>query len=816
MMSHYRLQAPIRLVPLLVLAGCCGREAPVWEEIAPLTIGTTERVSMDLSTFASDDGTGLTYSVVADDGVLADVSGSELAVTAESGFTGSSSLTLTATDACGNEATTELAVTVSDDPGGAAGSCRPHLTYTARGGAQQVFVAGSFNDWSSSATPMVDEGGGVWSVDLDLAPGSYPYKFVETTYGDGASEQWACDPDGAYTQCDEGYTWDPSCPLNGASCNSMLIVRDCAAPTLAVTSLDIDRAANTVSVAVGVTGGEVQTAWATLDDAPIDAWTGDGFTFSSDALSDGRHTLRFGATGTDGTEAEPVYVPVWLDDRQWQTGLLYYVFVDRFADGDPSLDTSEGTSAASTDYVGGDYQGVLDRLDYLDDLGVTVIWLTAPQDNAQGPWDGSCNTTYSGYHGYWPVSPNGIEEHFGDSAKLHELVAAAHARGIRVLTDWVANHVHVDHPYYAEHPDWFNPENLCGDANNWNDIPETCWFDSYLPDIRYYDQEPLVQIVDDAVAFAKEYELDGFRVDAVKHMPHSVYYNFHSRVASEVEYTAVGGDEDFYTVGETFSGDRGLIGSYVNDRELDGQFDFPTYWALVSAFAREESGLSNGEGSLEATFQASQDAFAGHLMSTFLGNHDVARFLSQADGEIGSLYGDSACGSDGNLRGVAQPTSDPVPYQKLNLAWTFLLTSEGLPLVYYGDEIGLPGYNDPDNRQPMRFDSALSANEEMVRAHVAKLGQARRVHPAFSTGTRTEWWGGEAGFYAYARTTGDDEVLVLLNRDPSDRTVTNGLAFAHLTATRWEDVLTGDTFDAAGDSLTVNVPARGSRVLVPR
>jgi hypothetical protein len=96
------------------------------------------------------------------------------------------------------------------------------------------------------------------------------------------------------------------------------------------------------------------------------------------------------------------------------------------------------------------------------------------------------------------------------------------------------------------------------------------------------------------------------------------------------------------------------------------------------------------------------------------------------------------------------------------------------------------------------------------------LREARRVHPAFSTGTRSEWWGGEAGFYAYARTTGDDEVLVLLNRDPSDRTVTNGLAFAHLTATRWEDVLTGDTFDAAGDSLTVNVPARGSRVLVPR
>jgi glycosidase len=150
------------------------------------------------------------------------------------------------------------------------------------------------------------------------------------------------------------------------------------------------------------------------------------------------------------------------------------------------------------------------------------------------------------------------------------------------------------------------------------------------------------------------------------------------------------------------------------------------------------------------------------------------------------------------------------------LAWTFLLSTEGLPLVYYGDEIGLPGFNDPDNRQMMRFDGELSANEAMVLGHVQALGQARRDNLAFSRGTRTEWWGGEAEFYAYARTYEGDAVLVLLNRADSSRSVTNGVGFAGLPEGTYTDVLTGDTFSTSGDSLTVDVPALGSRVLVPQ
>lgn len=798
------------LPALIGLAGCCPA-APVWMDVAPIALTPDARQTVDLHAQLADDARNVTFSVDADPGVLASVDDDgTLTLVAASGFTGASAVHLTAQAGCGEPASIDVPVTV----GAASDLCGAHVEYTARGGAQQVFLAGAFNDWDPSATPMTDVGGGRWSIDLDLAPGSYPYKLVEADYGAG-TEAWACDPEADFVQCDEGYAWAPDCPLGGASCNSLLVVPDCTLPTVTVRALHIDREADTVQVEADATGA-IASASATLDGAPIDAWTGSGFAYASPGLSDGRHVLELTVTGTDGRTPTPVRIPFWTDGNTWQNGLMYYVFVDRFANGDASLDHAEGTGLSATDYAGGDWQGVIDRMDYLADAGVTVIWLTAPQDNAAGAYDGSCNSSYSAYHGYWPADPFAPEDHFGDVETLHALIDAAHARNIRVITDWVGNHVHQDHPYLRDHPDWFNPQALCGDANNWNDIPETCWFDAFLPDIRYYDPAPLGQMVDDAMVWAREYDLDGYRVDAVKHMPHSVFHNFSSRVRNELEHRDAGGDEDFYTVGETFSGDRALISSYIDDRGLDAQFDFPLYWAIVSAFARDEIGLSDGAGSLESVRADSASAFAGRTMGTFLGNHDVARFIAQASGEIASLYGDSACGSDGALRTPDTPPGWSEPYDRLRLAWTFLLTNEGLPLVYYGDEIGLPGYNDPDNRQMMRFDDALSGDESDVLAHVRALGRARREHPALSGGQRTDWWEGEAELWAYARVdaAADDEALVVLNRGDSARTLTNGLSFAGLTHARYRDLLTDEVFTASGDSLTVTVPALSSRVLI--
>ncbi|MFZ5482555.1 MAG: alpha-amylase family glycosyl hydrolase [Myxococcota bacterium] len=699
--------------------------------------------------------------------------------------------------ACGGDEAPDDTRGTSDAPA----ACVTTFRYTARGEADAVYVAGTFNDWDFARTPMRLDGD-TWVAEVELEPGAWPYKLVEQLTAAAGDESWTCDPAGALFQCDEGYTWDPTCPLGGASCNSMVVVEDCAAPAVTLVSLEADTDTGDVSL-VAELSGDVAEAVATLDGETLEGWDGARFSWSG-TLTPGRHVLRVTAD-----DADPLHVPLWIATDPPESGLLYYAFVDRFANGDPSLDASEGATAGSGEYLGGDFAGVEGKLDWLAEMGVSAIWLTNPQENAEGAWDGSCDDTFTGYHGYWPDHPAAIEAHFGGEAALRSLVDAAHARGMRVYVDWVGNHVHEDHPYAAEHPEWFNPASLCVDADNWNDIPETCWFASYLPDVRYYDPEPLARMVDDAVALAKAWDVDGFRVDAVKHMPHSVYANLRASVDAELEH----GVGDFYLVGETFTGDRDYIARYVNDRELDGQFDFALYYAVLQAFARDEIGLSDGDASLEAAHDASRAAFAGKRMSTFLGNHDVERFVTHANGEIDSPWGDGACGDDGALRTPATPPDTSDPYRRLMLAWTFLLTTEGLPLVYYGDEIGLPGFADPDNRQAMRFED-LSADEEAVLALVRALGQARRAHPALWRGDTAQWWSNEAGFWAYARVAEGDAALVLLNRDASARTVTNGLAFAGLTQGVYQDVSTGETFPSDGDSLTVEVPGTGSRVLV--
>lgn len=741
-----------------------------------------EVLRLPLSELGIDDPEATLVTVEADPGLSAEITGDFLRIAPEPGWSGVARVNLSAESLCGDRDGLVLNLTVGEvvEPGD---PCETVFRYTSQ--TAQVSLAGSFNDWQPEAMEQVD---GAWELRRELEPGTYTYKFV-----DGST--WVTPPDAELLQCDEGTPW--------GSCNGMLVVQDCTVPQIRLSGLVIDRQANSVQATVAA-DRELVSVRVTLNGEEV----GQGADISLSDLGDGRHTLRITGTDTQGGVSEELYVPFWTDERDWSSGLMYYVFVDRFSDGDSGLNGSEGTNAGITDYLGGDWQGVIDRLDYLEDLGVTVIWLTAPQNQPGGAWGEKCGATFSGYHGYWPQDAFMVEDHFGDEELLHDLIDGAHARGMRVLTDWVANHVHQDHSTYAEHPDWFNEQLIC-QGEVWNTHPETCWFDSFLPDINYTKAEPLTQLVDDAVWWAKEYELDGYRVDAVKHMPHSVYFNFQSRVKGEIEHTAAGGDEDFYTVGETFSGDRDLIKSYVNEDELDGQFDFSLYWSILSVLGRGEGSMTD----LEASFQASAGVYDGFLMSTFLGNHDVERFVSHASGEVASLYGDGACGQDGWIRGPAGAPSFEEPYLRLKLAWTFLLTNEGLPLVYYGDEVGLPGYHDPDNRQLMRFPGQLSSYEEGVLAHVQTLGQARQAHPALSGGQRTQWWI-EEDLLAWARVDGDSQVLVVLNRSWEERTITNGLAFAGLSEGVYGDLLSSESYPAQGDSLSVTVPALGSRVLV--
>ncbi len=735
--------------------------------------------------------------------------------------------------------------------GGGGGSCATTFSYRYTGAEtlDQVFVSGSFNGWDEDEYPLTEVEPGLWQARVDLEPGAHAYKFVERidwTY-DGY-QAWVCDPEAALIHCEDGYKepWESTfahvcAPGVDSACNSMIVVEDCSKPTISVDTLSIDRASGRVTVsasaASGAAGGALSSGTATLDGEAISgAWTGSGFTIDVGDLSVGRHTIRLDVTDADGNTADQAYIPFWTDargDDAWRDGAIYFAFVDRLMNGDVSIDGSEGTTLPIGDYQGGDLRGVVDMLDYLDDMGVRTIWLSNPQDNAEGGWDGDCESTYAGYHAYWPDQARQVEEHFGDGDALRLLVQEAHDRDMRVIMDWVANHVHEDHPYYAAHPEWFNELAVCRDSvggqSNWDRIPEACWFAPYLPDIDYAQPDALHTMVDDALWWAKTYELDGFRVDAVKHMPHSVVWNLEARIQDEIEHRAAGGDEQFWTVGETFDGYDKIV-EYVtadNSLGLDGQFDFPLYYSLQSSFGNASASL----GDLSATAATSRERYGDALMSSFLGNHDVMRFTS--NGVEGYV---SACNWDTNEVYQASPPGDWGIYQRMKIAWTFLFTQPDVPLVYYGDEIGMPGYTDPDNRQPLWWytgqvapgDGAetvaarLDTEPGNVLRHVSALGRARLEHPALWRGETSEWWVEPQDWpttWAYARKDAEtgDEAIVILNRESTGRTLTNGLAYAGLTpGATFEDVLTGETFTASGDSLSVYVPEWSSRVLVRR
>jgi len=817
------------MLALALLIGCgCGSDPPSWSALDTLYLGG-EPVTLDLSPFVTDDKGIEEFEVVYPDGLIAEIDGTNLTVTPESDFDGDVLLELSAIDACGNTAITFLDVSASAPPTSPLADCTTTFTYTAQGAPGAVAVAGSFNDWDAAADRMTDQGNGTWTLDLDLAPGPYTYKFVEITeqaFDD--LEQWVCDPTAELISCDPGYKepwatdWAHDCTLGNTTCNSMIVVPECTRPTLSVDTVDVNLGAGTLRVEVSASAGSAALADGTalLDDEPV-AGAFDGERFVVDAtVTPGRHTLRFTVTDAEGFVSDEAYVPVWTDGADEDAGVLYFAFVDRLANGDTSIDTSEGATASGGGYEGGDVQGLIDMLPYLDDMGVTVLWLSNLQGNTEGAWDGDCGQTYAGYHAYWPDAAREPEEHFGNEAVIEKLVDEAHDRGMRVIMDWVANHVHDTHPYAIDHPEWFNNDGVCKESvdgqQNWDRIPESCAFAPYLPDLDYSQPDVMTTMLEDALWWATTYELDGFRVDAVKHMPHAVTYNLQSLVKQRLEHEGSGLDNDFYTVGETFDS-YDTINAYIGDDQLDGQFDFDLYRSIRGAFLQPENA---DLASLYGSYETSRAVYGDAPMSTFLGNHDVARFISEgAEGYVDPCQG-------GQIEHAPVPT-DPWAYQSLRLGWTFLFTMPGRPLVYYGDELGMPGRGDPDNRQPMWWHagdmagidsvdamaSRLNGEQAATLRHVAALSKARADHPAMYSGSWQEWWN-EFDVFAAARTSGSDHALVLMNRSFDGRTLENGLAFAGLPEGTYTDVLTGQTFGSSGDVISVDVPARGSRVLV--
>jgi len=441
--------------------------------------------------------------------------------------------------------------------------------------------------------------------------------------------------------------------------------------------------------------------------------------------------------------------------------ILYNAFVDRFNDADPEnnrpLNRTDVLPPA--DYHGGDIKGVTQKIrdGYFNQLGVNTIWVSPLVKNPEGAfgyWP-EPESKFSGYHGYWPISFTLIDDRYGTEDDLHELVSVAHEYNMNVLLDIVANHVHEEHPVYREHPEWATELHLPDGSLNterWDEYRLTTWFDVFLPTLDLAKPEVYEMLSDSAVYWINKYDLDGFRHDATKHIP----LVFWRTLTKKLKEQTIKGGRQYYQIGETYGGPE-LISSYLGSGMLDAQFDFNVYDDALAVFIRPEESF----GRLDASLKESLQYYGAHnLMGNITGNQDRGRFTSYAGGDL--LFDE-----DAKVAGWTREIGigDEKGYKTTEMLFAFIMTIPGLPVIYYGDEIGMPGGNDPDSRRMMRFND-LNDNEIKVRETVKKLTELRNSEMALIYGD-FESLMVKDNAYVYCRTYFDDIVIVAMNKSGS-------------------------------------------------
>ena len=609
--------------------------------------------------------------------------------------------------------------------------CAAKFSFPTSSGQSSVEVAGEWNNFDlASATPLVAGGGGALTATVSLAPGLWAYKLI-------VGGTWELDPG----QGRRKYV--------GGIENSAIQVDDCSQPSFEVTTSQATYAASnagtyaaTLSYVDGVdASGPLTTSFtATLTHDTVVTPITSGFsvdatggvTLSLSGLAPGKYTAL--VTPQSNTHpGRPTRLIFWIEETpyEWNDAEIYMVVTDRFRNGDTSNDAAALPSVDPREqFQGGDLQGVKQAIDdgTLDKLGVRAIWLTPFFTNPPDAWIASDNVhETTGYHGYWPIHPREVDPRIGGADALHAMVTSAHAHGIRILQDFMLNDVHQEHDYFAAHPEWFRTGCVCGTDNcDWTTHALDCLFASYLPDVNHTVPAATAQFVSDGVYWLDTFDLDGLRIDAVKHVEQAATRN----LAAEVREQFQAAGNHYFLMGETAMGwtncadpcndiNYDTISQYIGPLGLDGQFDFVLYYAAgTTAFAFGQESFLH----VDYWFQHGLSKWpAGSIMTPYLGSHDTARFVSLAQ------YG----ASDGTPNNQWDNIASPPPagsdaYVRSRLGFTWLLSLPGAPLVYYGDEYGQWGGVDPNNRVMMKPEASLTADETETLGSFAKRARLAR------------------------------------------------------------------------------------------
>ena len=418
-----------------------------------------------------------------------------------------------------------------------------------------------------------------------------------------------------------------------------------------------------------------------------------------------------------------------LNRHDQQAQVLYSLMIDRFYNGNASNDWKMNSEEVLdiVDYQGGDIAGITAKIEegYFDQLGVNTLWISPITQN---PWDAwgcyrfehgnkydssKTYTKFSGYHGYWPIYATQLDSRFATPEEFRTLLSTAHAHGINVILDYVANHMHINSPTLQEHPDWHTDSILPDGRRNfelWDEARLTTWFDKHIPTLDLERPEVCEAMTDSALYWLENYELDGYRHDACKHIPEAYWRILGQKIAARWP------GRHIWMIGETY-GSPELIGSYVKSGMLNAQFDFNVYFTTREALC----GLKGMNEVVENELTSLHTYGAHHTMGNISGNHDQIRFASIA-GEAIDLHVNGK--EEGWTQEIGIGDAEKA-YKRALLLEVINMTLPGVPCIYQGDEYGEVGANDPDNRHMMRFEGLNEAEQEM-RAKVAELIQMRR------------------------------------------------------------------------------------------
>ena len=563
-----------------------------------------------------------------------------------------------------------------------------------------------------------------------------------------------------------------------------------------------------------------------------------------------------------------------VDD--WRDEVIYQVLTDRFANGDINNDYKVRPGYLAR-FQGGDWQGIIDHLDYIKTLGVTTLWISPVVKNVETDAD------VDSYHGYWAQDLTQTNPHFGDLAQLRKLTAACHDKNIKVVLDIVTNH--MGQVFYYDmnlngnpdiniggsgplqgagssspivritefDPDWdprgvqaftslgnagrapivfiqdpsinrIPPPGILGTAAGYHGFGRILNYDDEtqrrigdfpggLKDVATEVQAVRDQMVDSYTRWAELADLDGFRIDTVKHVEYEFWKDFSPRVRDRL---ARQGKNRFLMFGEAFDGNDKLLGSYTQEGMLDSVFYFSQKFQIFTDIfanahdAKAQKGTEQiknlwADRAVNYRTEPQPNGIGiapSKSLVNFMDNHDVARFLFDAVGDK----------------------------EALRNAFVLLMTEEGIPCLYYGDEQDFAGGNDPSNREVL-WNTGFPTNGETF-TQFAKLARLRAKYPALRRGdtnivfstlhTQEE---ADAGIIGYERAGGDagaEYALVVINTNARHASTTaDGTKAMKVTKPNVTlvDVLDPDlkTYPVpASGELRLVVPAQRAMILVPQ